>query len=144
MPLEQGAISSVSACMQDNQVTAMIIVYRARIKQQKKEELLVVFLMMLWSIVVKQHILQYVPFLLETCNDENSDVRQVVVYGLGVCAEFGGSVFKPLVGGMIILLCCATSSWTSYYLLTCELELFEALIPWDEPGKETAATYNVR
>ena len=28
MPLEQGAISSVSACMQDNQVTAMIIVYR--------------------------------------------------------------------------------------------------------------------
>ncbi|XP_057537771.1 uncharacterized protein LOC130815346 isoform X2 [Amaranthus tricolor] len=99
MPLEQGAISSVSACMQDNQVTAMIIVYRARIKQQKKEELLVVFLMMLWSIVVKQHILQYVPFLLETCNDENSDVRQVVVYGLGVCAEFGGSVFKPLVGG---------------------------------------------
>jgi len=21
------------------------------------------------------------------------------VYGLGVCAEFGGSVFKPLVGG---------------------------------------------
>lgn len=24
---------------------------------------------------------------------------QAAVYGLGVCAEFGGSVFKPLVGG---------------------------------------------
>ncbi|KAJ6714168.1 IMPORTIN BETA [Salix viminalis] len=31
------------------------------------------------------------------CNDENSDVRQAAVYGLGVCAEFGGSVFKSLV-----------------------------------------------
>ncbi|KAM7523124.1 hypothetical protein LguiA_013026 [Lonicera macranthoides] len=40
----------------------------------------------------------YLPFLLEACNDENSDVRQAAVYGLGVCAEFGGSVFKPLVG----------------------------------------------
>ena len=37
-------------------------------------------------------------------------------------------MLKPLVGGMIILLCCAISSWTSYYLLTCELEFFsEAL-----------------
>jgi len=24
---------------------------------------------------------------------------QAAVYGVGVCAEFGGSVFKPLVGG---------------------------------------------
>ncbi|KAJ6713497.1 hypothetical protein OIU79_009476 [Salix purpurea] len=39
----------------------------------------------------------YLPFLLEACNDENSDVRQAAVYGLGVCAEFGGSVFKSLV-----------------------------------------------
>ncbi|KAL6511136.1 hypothetical protein OROGR_022260 [Orobanche gracilis] len=38
------------------------------------------------------------PFVLEACNDENPDVRQAAVYGLGVCAEFGGSVFKPLVG----------------------------------------------
>ena len=67
----------------------------------------------------------YLPFLLEACNDENPDVRQVcttyimldfspqvpassdriffqaAVYGLGVCAEFGGSVIKPLVGGTI-------------------------------------------
>ncbi|CAL0329861.1 unnamed protein product [Lupinus luteus] len=40
----------------------------------------------------------YLPFLLEACNDEIPDVRQAAVYGLGVCAEFGGSVFKPLVG----------------------------------------------
>ncbi|XP_057472819.1 uncharacterized protein LOC130761356 [Actinidia eriantha] len=40
----------------------------------------------------------YLPFLLEACNFENPDVCQAAVYGLGVCAEFGGSVFKPLVG----------------------------------------------
>ncbi|XP_059628773.1 uncharacterized protein LOC132271419 [Cornus florida] len=40
----------------------------------------------------------YLPFLLEACNDDNPDVRQAAVYGLGVCAEFGGSVIKPLVG----------------------------------------------
>ncbi|RZC77742.1 hypothetical protein C5167_002029 [Papaver somniferum] len=40
----------------------------------------------------------YLPFLLEACNDENSDVRQAAVYGVGVCAEFGGAPFKPLVG----------------------------------------------
>lgn len=40
----------------------------------------------------------FLPFLFEACNDENPDVRQAAVYGLGVCAEFGGSVFKPLVG----------------------------------------------
>nr|DAD30144.1 TPA_asm: hypothetical protein HUJ06_031612 [Nelumbo nucifera] len=40
----------------------------------------------------------YLPFLLEACNDENPDVRQAAVYGVGVCAEFGSSLFKPLVG----------------------------------------------
>ncbi|KAJ0941466.1 putative TOG domain, importin beta family [Helianthus annuus] len=40
----------------------------------------------------------YLPFLLEACNDENPDVRQAAVYGLGVCAEYGGSAIKPLVG----------------------------------------------
>ncbi|WOL08869.1 importin-5 [Canna indica] len=40
----------------------------------------------------------YLPFLLEACNDENADVRQAAVYGVGICAEFGGSVFRPLVG----------------------------------------------
>jgi hypothetical protein len=71
----------------------------------------------------------YLPFLLEACNDDNPDVRQVctnydlvvvcfrlaifpsilcgcfqaAVYGLGVCAEVGGSVFKHLVGGKFCL-----------------------------------------
>ncbi|GAB2266827.1 Importin-5 [Dionaea muscipula] len=40
----------------------------------------------------------YLPFLLAACNDENADIRQAAVYGLGVCAEYGGSVFRPLVG----------------------------------------------
>ncbi|XP_057982849.1 uncharacterized protein LOC131167857 [Malania oleifera] len=43
----------------------------------------------------------YLPFLLEACNDENPDVRQAAVYGIGICAEFGGSVFKPLVGEVL-------------------------------------------
>ncbi|KAJ7976391.1 importin-5-like [Quillaja saponaria] len=40
----------------------------------------------------------YLPFLLDACNDEYPDVRQAAVYGIGICAEFGGTVFKPLVG----------------------------------------------
>lgn len=40
----------------------------------------------------------YLPFLLEACNDLNADVRQAAVYGIGVCAEYGGVVFRPLVG----------------------------------------------
>ncbi|TQD80393.1 hypothetical protein C1H46_034082 [Malus baccata] len=40
----------------------------------------------------------FLPFLLEACNDDNPDVRQAALYGLGVCSEFGGIVIKPLVG----------------------------------------------
>ncbi|PHT40214.1 hypothetical protein CQW23_19068, partial [Capsicum baccatum] len=40
----------------------------------------------------------YVPVILEACNDESSDVRQVAAYGLGKCAELGGFVFEPFVG----------------------------------------------
>jgi len=29
-------------------------------------------------------------------------ILQAAVYGIGVCAEFGGSVFRPLVGGIIV------------------------------------------
>ncbi|KAL7610549.1 hypothetical protein Lser_V15G11880 [Lactuca serriola] len=42
-----------------------------------------------------------IPFLVDACNDENPDIRQATVYGLGVCAEHGGSVIKPLVGEVI-------------------------------------------
>ncbi|KAJ6858374.1 hypothetical protein NC652_040836 [Populus alba x Populus x berolinensis] len=53
-------------------------------------------------------------------NDENPDVRQAAVYGIGICAGLGGSgsVFKPLVGvsllftrvvallGVVAFICC--------------------------------------
>lgn len=32
------------------------------------------------------------------------DNLQAAVYGIGVCAEFGGSAFRPLVGGILIKL----------------------------------------
>ncbi|XP_057469428.1 uncharacterized protein LOC130758510 [Actinidia eriantha] len=35
------------------------------------------------------------PHLFKTCNDENPEVRQIVARGIGICAKFGGSVFKP-------------------------------------------------
>ncbi|GJW05293.1 importin-5-like protein [Tanacetum coccineum] len=38
----------------------------------------------------------YLPILLEACNDENPDVRKAAVYGLGVCAEHGGSALSRL------------------------------------------------
>ncbi|KAH9315236.1 hypothetical protein KI387_023863 [Taxus chinensis] len=40
----------------------------------------------------------FLPFLLEACTDEDADVRQAAVYGIGVCAEHGGAKMKPLVG----------------------------------------------
>ncbi|GAB2295429.1 hypothetical protein Dimus_038356 [Dionaea muscipula] len=40
----------------------------------------------------------YLPFLLRACDDENADVRQTAFHGLGVCAEYGGSVFRPRAG----------------------------------------------
>ncbi|KAM0952064.1 putative importin-beta domain, armadillo-like helical, TOG domain, importin beta family [Dioscorea sansibarensis] len=40
----------------------------------------------------------YLPFLLEASNDGDADVRRAALYGIGVCAEFGGAMFQPLVG----------------------------------------------
>ncbi|GLJ16157.1 hypothetical protein SUGI_0269600 [Cryptomeria japonica] len=39
----------------------------------------------------------FLPFLLEACSDEDADVRQAAVYGIGVCAKHGGAKMKPLV-----------------------------------------------
>lgn len=39
---------------------------------------------------------------------------QAAVYGLGVCAEFGGSVIKPLIGGNT---CLHTSIYNRHFLL---------------------------
>nr|GEU75259.1 importin-5-like [Tanacetum cinerariifolium] len=40
----------------------------------------------------------FLPAVLEACNDTSTDVRQAAVYGVGVCAEFGGGAFRPFVG----------------------------------------------
>lgn len=39
----------------------------------------------------------FVPPMLEACTDEHPDVRQAAVYGIGVCAQYGGPTFRPLV-----------------------------------------------
>ncbi|XP_016499566.1 uncharacterized protein LOC107818124 isoform X3 [Nicotiana tabacum] len=38
------------------------------------------------------------PFLLDSSNDENPVLRENALYGLGLCAEYGGLVFKPFIG----------------------------------------------
>ncbi|KAD7478233.1 hypothetical protein R6Q59_007682 [Mikania micrantha] len=40
----------------------------------------------------------FLPIVLEACNDTSTDVRQSAVYGVGVCAEYGGGAFRPFVG----------------------------------------------
>ncbi|XP_071735518.1 uncharacterized protein [Rutidosis leptorrhynchoides] len=40
----------------------------------------------------------FLPYVLEACNDTSTDVRQAAVYGVGICAEFGGVAFRPFVG----------------------------------------------
>lgn len=39
-----------------------------------------------------------------TINNKNQPL-QAAVYGVGLCAEYGGSVFKPLVGGRLLFSC---------------------------------------
>ncbi|XP_070018551.1 uncharacterized protein [Nicotiana sylvestris] len=38
------------------------------------------------------------PFLLDSSNDENPVLRVNALYGLRLCAEYGGFVFKPFIG----------------------------------------------
>ncbi|XP_070044211.1 uncharacterized protein [Nicotiana tomentosiformis] len=38
------------------------------------------------------------PFILDSSNDENPVLRENAFYGLGLCAEYGGLVFKPFIG----------------------------------------------
>ncbi|KAJ6854893.1 hypothetical protein NC651_039759 [Populus alba x Populus x berolinensis] len=47
----------------------------------------------------------YLTSIKPAINDENADVRQAAVYGIGICAGLGGSgsVFKPLVGGSLVI-----------------------------------------
>jgi hypothetical protein len=39
----------------------------------------------------------FVPFMLEYVLDPHPGVRQASTYGLGVCAQHGGNIFKPMV-----------------------------------------------
>lgn len=40
----------------------------------------------------------FFSFLLDACNDPDAGVRQAAVYGIGICAEFGGFKVKPMIG----------------------------------------------
>ncbi|GAB4851477.1 Importin-5 [Ancistrocladus abbreviatus] len=51
----------------------------------------------------------YLYQLLNASNDEQPDVQQAAAYGLGLCAEFGGSAFTPVVGDALPLLIDMTS-----------------------------------
>lgn len=49
---------------------------------------------------------------------------QAAVYGIGVCAEFGGSVFKPLVGGRLFHGHIVAVLFVIFFFLDTERELF--------------------
>ncbi|XP_057971132.1 uncharacterized protein LOC131159918 isoform X2 [Malania oleifera] len=56
----------------------------------------------------------YLPFLLKACEGENPIVLQEAALGIGICAEFGGSDFKPYIG---VVLSCLNA------MLECPYEL---------------------
>jgi len=39
----------------------------------------------------------FIPLMLEYCLDPNPGVRQAAAYGLGICAQNGGAIIKPLI-----------------------------------------------
>lgn len=51
----------------------------------------------------------FFPFLLEACNVADAAVRQAAVYGIGICAEFGGIKVKPMIGEALSRLNTVTS-----------------------------------
>lgn len=46
------------------------------------------------------------------------------MYGLGVCAEFGGSAFKPLVGGKLFFVRILKLFFGIVVMVTCVQRLF--------------------
>ncbi|XP_020539459.1 importin subunit beta-3 isoform X1 [Jatropha curcas] len=57
-----------------------------------------------FNIVVKQrpevcfkHCVDYLPVLLEACTDKNSELRKEATLGIRICAQFGGSQFRPFI-----------------------------------------------
>ncbi|XP_061987632.1 uncharacterized protein LOC133706171 [Populus nigra] len=104
-----------------------------KIKHQKRGESPFVYLT---SIVRKLLLNIMVPMSLScwkpAINDENPDVSQAAVYGIGICAGLGGSgsMFKPLAGGTFQVQCCNKSSQCTSFgqynaILTMLFQLLE-------------------
>ncbi|KAI4307684.1 hypothetical protein L6164_030846 [Bauhinia variegata] len=47
--------------------------------------------------VAIKHYLNFLPILLEACNDKNFEVKEEAVRGIRICAEFGTPEFKPFI-----------------------------------------------
>lgn len=56
--------------------------------------------------------------IIVTVNNKEHQL-QAAVYGVGLCAEYGGSVFKPLVGGRLLCSC-----FVSVFVQSCFLVCF--------------------
>ncbi|XP_021602942.1 importin subunit beta-3 isoform X2 [Manihot esculenta] len=50
-----------------------------------------------WRGACVKHSANYLPVLLEACTDKNSELRKEAICGIRICAEFGGSQFKPFI-----------------------------------------------
>jgi hypothetical protein len=51
-------------------------------------------------IPIQQKFLRAALHLLRVCFPFSTLCFQAAVYGIGICAEFGGSAFRPHTGGM--------------------------------------------
>jgi hypothetical protein len=72
-----------------------------------------------------------------TINSKNQPL-QAAVYGVGLCAEYGGSVFKPLLGGRwlcsclvylfyfysFVVICLYVCGWTLHFNIVSLQKLF--------------------
>eukprot|EP00897_Mesotaenium_endlicherianum_P006572 jgi/Mesen1/5943/ME000301S05074 len=46
----------------------------------------------------------FVPVVLECCVDQTPDIRQAAVYGIGLCAQYGGAAFQPYLQDSVVRL----------------------------------------
>ncbi|KAK7302067.1 hypothetical protein RJT34_12946 [Clitoria ternatea] len=51
--------------------------------------------------VVHKQYANFLPFLLEACNDKNSEIKEEAIRGIRVCAEFGTPQLKPFINRII-------------------------------------------
>ncbi|XP_028791984.1 importin-5-like, partial [Neltuma alba] len=52
------------------------------------------------AVALKYHV-NYLPILLEACNDKNSEVKEEATRGIRICAESGSLQFKPFIKGIL-------------------------------------------